>query len=567
MPSIFFVVLVVTCLFLRLSQPAQAQAVGSFYFGKGSAVVAHNPDASNFLYSINSAKGFSDMQSIEVKAKPKNGTAIACTGYSGPTSVYGQVFYQSTNSSLAFLFFKCSYASGICINYGEHIISSNISPPISPNTELAAALFSKDIGYRVTYQDVHGSLRQLAYANNTQGVVTDWADGNLTGNLTVPDGAAIATTYVSPSNVTGIREVLYAVGEEEVRSSRALVENKTNSIRDQKSWVENPPIPLPSPIAHLTTLTYNSWDCIFYIDSTSHLQFLRSTNGGESWSLQPQMDLSAWPLADSPNAPLTAVASFNKSDFSAYVYYRSGGKLVQAKIKDALWEDAVPVQAPPNGTFIASNNVPGLNSPSGSNSSRLNLKIGAGVGAAAVFVLVLAIATFLLRRKRHLRNLEGGIEKRDSIFESKDNSSSEYGFSGMCKAELCGVPSGRVELDHDPECKLLHQLQVRRLGELESDLGRERRELEGDGGRERDVVCELASPVSELGDERWERERKENIDAVVADKENGEKCENGGVVSELDAGPLRERGSGEMKIRLEEKVFLSCHPDSCQAIV
>ncbi|PVH77254.1 hypothetical protein DL98DRAFT_573896 [Cadophora sp. DSE1049] len=559
MPSFIFAALAALCL-LGLSRPVQTQAIGSFYFGKGSAIVAHNPDASNFLYSINSAKGFSDMQSIEVKAKPKNGTAIACTGYSGPTSVYGQVFYQSTNSSLAFLFFKCSYASGICINYGEHIISSNITIPISPDTQIAAALFSKDIGYRVTYQDIHGSVRQLAYANNTRGVVTNWADGNLTGNLTMPDGSAIATTYVSPSNVTGIREVLYAVGESEVRSIKAVVENKTNSIHDQKVWVENPSIPTLTPLTRLATLTYNGWDCLFYIDSTSHLQFLRSTDGGQSWSLQPQMDISAWPLADSPNAPLTASSSFNKTDFSAYVYYHSGGKLVQAKIKDALWENAVPIQASPNGTFIGVNNVPGLNPPSRNNSSNLKVKIGAGVGASVAFVFALTIVIFVsLHRKKNLRKLGRGIEKPESIFEIKDNLSSEFGFSGMRKAELSGTPSKRAELDHDPECRLLHQLQARRLGELESDLGRERGELDagfceceldGDGGRE--PVCELASPVSELGDERWERERERNIDRVVMGEEGN--VEKGDVVvSELDAGSLRERQSleGERKAREE----------------
>jgi len=39
--------------------------------------------------------------------------------------------------------------------------------------------------------------------------------------------------------VTGIREVLYAVGEGEVKSSKAVVENKTNSIHDQKVWIES----------------------------------------------------------------------------------------------------------------------------------------------------------------------------------------------------------------------------------------------------------------------------------------------------------------------------------------
>ena len=439
----------------------------------------------------------------------------------------------------------------------------------------------------MTYQDIHGSIRQLAYANNTQGIVTNWADGNLTGNLTVPDGSAIATTYVSPSNVTGIREVLYAVGEGYMRSSRAVVENKTGSIHDQKVWVESTPpsaipshapstiqwkansralldpsIPLPTtPLTHLASLTYNSWDCIFYIDATSHLQFLRSTDGGTSWSLQPPMDISAWPLADSPHAQLTAAASFNKSDFSAYVYYRSGGRLVQARMKDALWEDAVEVRAKPNGTFIGANNVPGLNSPT-RNESKTKVKIGAGVGGAVGFLIALVVILLYFRRRRTAGKSSGGIEKPDSIYDIKENTSSEYGFPGMRKAELSGLPSQRMELDHDPECGLLHQLQARRLGELRGVVPVE---MEGDGnrgevgaglcsceldaGREREVVCELMSPVSELGvgDERWEGDV--GIDGLVMEAGG---CKVGGekdvvvIVSELAAGSSRERNSEQM---------------------
>lgn len=163
----------------------------------------------------------------------------------GSNTSQGQVFYQSTNSSLAFLFFKCSYASGICVNYGEYAISTNLTTPVSPNTRLAAALFSKDIGYRVTYQDTHGSLRQLAYANNTQSVVTNWADGNLIGNFSIPDGHAISTVYASPSNTTGIAERIFAVGDREVRVDRAVVENMTHSIHDQITWVAGKSISPP----------------------------------------------------------------------------------------------------------------------------------------------------------------------------------------------------------------------------------------------------------------------------------------------------------------------------------
>ncbi|KAH7355419.1 hypothetical protein BKA65DRAFT_239495 [Rhexocercosporidium sp. MPI-PUGE-AT-0058] len=535
--------------------PANTQALGSFYFGRGSAVVLHNPDAGNFLYSINSAKGFGDLQSLEVKAKPKNGTAVACTGYSGPTSVYGQVFYQSVNSSLAFLFFKCSYASGICVNYGEYIISSNVTTPVSPNTQLAAALFSKDIGYRVTYQDINGSLRQLAYANNTQGVVTNWADGNVTGNVIVPDGYAVSTTYVSPSNITVLRETIYGVGEGEIRVSSAVVENKTRSIHDQKTWVVGPSIPnLPSfipSLAHLATFTYNSWDCLFYIDNTSHLQFMRSTDGGLSWSLQPQMDLSSWPLADKPNAPLTASTSFNSTDNSAYIYYQSGGKLIQARIRNSLWEPAQAVQAPPNGTFVNPNNVPKLESPKDKDTltSTLKLKIGVGTGVAVAFIIILAVLGCHFRRVRIAARRVKEIEKPNNYYNVKDNGSSEHGFTG--KAELCGVSSERMELDHDPECRLLHQLQARRLGELEGGLGcgMVRGELEAwwcscelDGGRK--VFCELASPVSELGCGLDRDEGSDKIDDVIIENGVGNEKEET-VISELAAGSVKSRRSVE----------------------
>ena len=280
------------------------------------------------------------------------------------------------------------------------------------------------------------------------------------------------------------------------------------------------------------------------------------------------MDISAWPLADSPNAQLTAAASFNKSDFSAYVYYRSGGRLVQARIKDALWEDAVAVRAKPNGTFIGVNNVPNLKSPGQNSDSKTKVRIGAGVGASLGFVMAFGVVLLYLRRRRNARKSGGGIEKPDSIYDIKDNTSSEYGFSGMRKAELSGQPSQRTELDHDPDCRLLHQLQLRRLAELsgvipmemegDGDVHVSREEMDAglcscelDSGRERGMVCELMSPVSELGvgDERWEG--NVGIDSLVM--ENGD-CSGSGqkdvvvVVSELAVGSSREMESEQLKL-------------------
>lgn len=64
------------------------QAVTTFYSGKGPAVVAQDPSTGKLLYSVYSPNGFSSMQSINVSVTPKNGTALASTGFSGSSSIY-----------------------------------------------------------------------------------------------------------------------------------------------------------------------------------------------------------------------------------------------------------------------------------------------------------------------------------------------------------------------------------------------------------------------------------------------------------------------------------------------
>jgi len=63
------------------------------------------------------------------------------------------VFYQTVSNSLNWVLIKCSYISGICVNYGENPISDNVVTGVSPDTSIAASLFATAIGYHVTYQD------------------------------------------------------------------------------------------------------------------------------------------------------------------------------------------------------------------------------------------------------------------------------------------------------------------------------------------------------------------------------------------------------------------------------
>jgi len=137
------------------------------------------------------------------------------------------------------LIFKCAYQSGNCVNYGEYNISVNATIPVNPKTGLSAALLSKDLGYRVTYEDIYGSVRQISYANNTKGVVTPWADGNLTGNFTVKDGYALATTHAAKTNVTAASETVFQIFNGKIQPLHSVVDNKTNAILDKETWVSS----------------------------------------------------------------------------------------------------------------------------------------------------------------------------------------------------------------------------------------------------------------------------------------------------------------------------------------
>jgi len=91
------------------------------------------------------------------------------------------------------------------------------------------------IGYRVTYEDIYGSLRQLSYANNT-GNVTNWADGSLISNLSTTVGSPLATYFTIGSNVTAKTETVFQVYDSQIVPLVATVDNITNSIHDNETW-------------------------------------------------------------------------------------------------------------------------------------------------------------------------------------------------------------------------------------------------------------------------------------------------------------------------------------------
>lgn len=87
------------------------------------------------------------------------------------------------------------------------------------------------------------------------------------------------------------------------------------------------------------------------------------------------------------------------------------------------------------------------------------IKIGASVAGASVFVFVFFVVTLVVYRKRKRP------QPQEVIPERKKSEDSE--FTG--KPELSGESELR-ELDHDPECLLLHQLQRIRCYEMRAPI-------------------------------------------------------------------------------------------------
>lgn len=127
------------------------------------------------------------------------------------------------------MIFKCAYESGICINYDEMSISTQVTIAVHPETKLSAALLGNDLGYRITYQDIHGSIRQLSYANSTKGIVTSWADGALVTNSTGMTGklVGLSTVFVRVTNTTAPLQTIYPLIDGDIHS---MTEDKIYNI-------------------------------------------------------------------------------------------------------------------------------------------------------------------------------------------------------------------------------------------------------------------------------------------------------------------------------------------------
>lgn len=254
----------------------------------------------------------------------------------------------------------------------------------------------------------------------------------------------------------------------------------SNGIADLNSNIPASSLPNFDPAVGTFSVTlYRDYIMLFYIDTTRQLQYVRSTDAGLSWQVQPIEQTRIWPLADEASASLSAETSINATDPTMSVFYASGGKTIQAKMYDAVWAtDYVAVALPPKDT-------------------KKKTTIGASAGAGVAFVLLAGLAGWFVRRRWRSA---GSISSSEGDFKKWNHS--DPGAANY-KAELHNDSTQMHELDHDPECLLLHQLQAHRMYEARGEIPVEIEGQRCTGGRfELDHTlckCELdAAPLCEL---------------------------------------------------------------------
>ncbi|KAH8589718.1 hypothetical protein B0O99DRAFT_332455 [Bisporella sp. PMI_857] len=446
-----------------------AQGLAALYTSSGNRtgqiIAVQDPSTSGFLCNSYSSTGYSSPQSVPVTTVPKNGTAVAIAGYSNSFSIYGYLFYQAAKGGVMLVVVKCSYASGLCVNYQERNITVNATVPVHQNTRLTASLISTWGGFRVNYEDAYGSIRQVSYANSTSegGTLTDWADGELVGNATGTENHAFSSAYIKTNlTIAPSSQMVYQISNGQIKTlTNTIYKNWTNETSQLWTSITSERTNLPFlPLANATfaSVRHLDWYCLFYVGTNKQLQFMRSTDGGQNWSAEPPMGASTWPAADEPNAPIAAIKTGN----SSAVFYSSGKKIVQLNLTDQNWLPYTvvePTVIPANTT--SNTTIPQINPPKQNSDPIKRPEVIGGIAAgSAVFIILVLVLGWLFYRKK---SKSKAVKILDSEDEEKSRDSSDYDYSG--KAELHGE-SDINELDHDPECLLLHQLQLRRHFEL-----------------------------------------------------------------------------------------------------
>ncbi|PON28975.1 hypothetical protein TGAM01_v202083 [Trichoderma gamsii] len=346
---------------------------------------------------------------LPVSTPVKMGGGIAATGWWDSQKVITSVFWHSVNGTIVNAIYNCDNESGTFVRQGpEYVISETANvknSSIHENTGLAVELLGSTAGYRVFYHDNNSQVQELFYTTKT-----NWNYGGIVSQDPV-SSFALGTGHSSTDNIT----VVFPKSDKDIEVSR-FNSDKSWHISTFPDTLENSPTNKTdtSKIAVDSSVEANfslpAWNgapggmgvaidstftrSVFYIGTDRLLH--EAANINFAWKLFPNQSSEAWPEADEPNATMAATFNFQTSE--AWIYYVSGGSLVQAyRGTSGDWSNAAVISVNSVDDETASN-ATGKKSTGLSNGAKAG--VGVGVSLGVIAIAGLAFFFFFHRRRR-----------------------------------------------------------------------------------------------------------------------------------------------------------------------
>ncbi|KAL2023562.1 hypothetical protein VTK56DRAFT_2170 [Thermocarpiscus australiensis] len=412
------------------ASPVRA-AIAAWWNGIGPQIMLQNETTGLIRYSACNSNdqptySYTDDSVFSLVYKPKNGTALAGTGWWTNVITVASIFYIDEQGNIANALFNCDMSTGLFQSQGNWIVSHDV-PSIHPDTGLAAILLGAEAGYRVYYHDSDGAINELGYTTKD-----DWHHRGIVSH-DINALPALAAAFTGKDNITVAsprdgRDIAVTRWDKDQTWHRStlphplkgsLTTSETN--RSDIAVNETAPTKFSLPAWDGKTkgigISIDSDDTRFlwYIGNDSSLYSVADRNS--SWSPQASQSNAFWPLADTPNGEL-AVAQDSGSSM-VRLYYLVKGQLSEIKFENKAWkawstvpaptqtqtQSSTPIPTSPQDTTIPANT--GL-----STGAKAGIGVGVSLGALGLGAIIAVIV--LVRRKNRARRPRPPFPEEDT---------------------------------------------------------------------------------------------------------------------------------------------------------
>ncbi|UPL02464.1 hypothetical protein LCI18_013398 [Fusarium solani-melongenae] len=427
-----------TCVALFI-EGAYTSNLYAFLTSRGIQVAAQDPDTANIIHSTcNSLDSLVfPMQNPNVLptlSKPRNGTALAASGWWDESNISASIFFQNEDGDIANDFCKCDMKTGQFNCTGEWSPSVDAGvDSVHNETGLSVQNLGQEDGYRLFYHNRHRQVMMLSY-NSDAG----WTDGGPVSQAT-GRGIALASAYRENKYISVVSprfplDIEVALLEEDnlwqldnfPRSLNDGVTNETMPSEIKFNETATPKFSLPfwdpdtQAIGH--TAVRHGLREVYYIGTDKTLYQVRESDTGDGWTLGPNVSLTNWPKADKGSGGL-AVVSPSKASGEVWIYYWADGAIIQAhKSASGVWDEAFPI--PNNATDKWEGHPPNKEEKphqdvdtSGWSTA---VKAGVGVGVSAGALALGVLTWFFVRRHRSIPHSDPKSKETDAKDQNCD---------------------------------------------------------------------------------------------------------------------------------------------------